>query len=403
MSISKEPPEGSHGPAGARHAASATPAFAPVPPMPRLLIVDDEAPQLEALCSLLGEAGYDVQGRARPEAALELLNKQVFDVLLSDLLMPGMDGIELMRRAQNTDPDLVTVLMTGHGTMDSAVSAMRIGALDYVLKPFRLSAITPVLARAVDVRNLRVRNRELLEQVTRHAKKLETANRELDAFAARIAHDLRTPLSIMQSFARVVVDSGGGSLSERDRGHLMRIVDAGQRADRLIHHLLAFARLGEAPMRAELVPLGPLVEQAREVVCGMPENIGRSVRWEVEPLPDAIGDPDLLLQVFVNLLSNAMKYSRDRADASVSVGHDRAGTMTEVWVRDNGAGFDPEHHDRLFGPFQRLHRADEFEGTGMGLANVKRIVERHGGSVRASSTPGQGATFTVALPAAAHP
>ncbi len=373
--------------------------LAQVGALPRLLIVDDEAPQLQALCSLLEEIGYDVTGCSSPDEALDLLNKQSFDVLLSDLMMPGIDGIALMQRALEADPDVIPVLMTGHGTVDNAVAAMKVGALDFVLKPFRLSAITPVINRALEVRSLRVRNRELLHEVTRHAKRLEAANRELDSFAARVAHDLRAPLNIMQGFTRVVMDSGRALLDERDRDYLRRVVDAGLRAERLIDHLLAFARLGESPMRSVAVDLGAIVEQARDNVCGLPENTGREIEWVVRPLPAVVGDPELLHQVFFNLLANAVKYTRCRAVARIDIEAMRCLGAHEIWIRDNGAGFNPDYSSRLFSPFQRLHSNEEFEGTGMGLANVKRIVERHGGAVRAESRPGQGAAFMVALPA----
>ncbi len=370
----------------------------PVPKLPSLLVVDDELPQLEALCGLLGDIGYEVTGRSDPAEAIELLNKQSFDVLLSDLKMPGIDGIALMKRAAEADPDLVTVLMTGHGSVDTAVAAMKVGALDYVLKPFRLSAITPVISRALEVRRLRVQNRELLQEVMHNADKLQTANRELDAFAARIAHDLRAPIHIMQGFARFVLEAADKPFGDRERGYLQRIVDAGDRADGLIRNLLAFARLGDAPMHKRDVALDCIVDRAREMVCSEPVNAGRRIEWVIRPMPIVLGDPDLLLQVFVNLLSNAVKYTRPCGHARIDVDVGRSGKQCEIWVRDNGAGFNPDYADRLFEPFQRLHRADEFEGTGMGLANVKRIVERHGGVVRAESRLGDGAAFAISLP-----
>ncbi len=370
------------------------------PKLPALLIVDDEVPQLEALCGLLGDLGYDVTGRSDPAEALDLLNKRSFDLLLSDLQMPGIDGISLIQRAAETDPDLVAILMTGHGTVDSAVSAMKIGALDYVLKPFRLSAITPVISRALEVHRLRVQNRQLLKTVMSNSDKLQKANRELDAFAARVAHDLRAPVQIMQGFARFAMDAADKPFGERERNYLLRIVEAGDRADQLIRKLLSFARLGDKPMQREEVQLDVLIDRAREIVCSEPVNEGRRIEWVIRPMPAVLGDGELLLQAFVNLLSNAVKYTRGCSVARIDIDAGRLGQQCEVWVRDNGAGFDPAHSGSLFNPFHRLHRTDEFEGTGMGLANVKRIVERHGGLVRAESRLGEGATFAVSLPLA---
>jgi signal transduction histidine kinase len=365
---------------------------------PRLLVVDDEAAQLQALCTVLREEGHEVQGCATPESALQALREGRFDVMLSDLNMPQMDGIALMKQALHLDPDLVPVLMTGQGTVATAVEAMKVGALDYVLKPFRLSAIRPVLDRAAEVHRLRARNRLLQEDVERRTNQLEAANRELDAFAARIAHDLRGPLLAMLGFARVLQERDSERLDAQSQGYLQRIVSAGERAERMVVDLLAFARLGEAALRRETVDLNEVLRQARTLV--EPQAPGHALQWRIGRLPLVRGDAPLLEMVFANLLSNAIKYSRMRDPAVIEV-HGRS-DPTEghvVKVRDNGIGFDPAYATRLFTPFQRLHSAEQFEGHGIGLAHVKRIVERHGGTVAATSEPGQGATFTVTLPA----
>jgi len=362
----------------------------------RLLVVDDEASQLQALCTVLREEGHEVVGCAVPAEALDALRRQGFDVLLSDLHMPQMDGITLVREAIAIDPDLVPVLMTGQGTISTAVEAMQVGALDYVLKPFRIASIRPVLARAFEMRALRLKNRRLQEAVAQRTAQLEAANRELDAFAARIAHDLRGPLLGMLGFARVVHDSNTDRLESQSLGYLQRIIAAGERAERMIHDLLAFARLGDSPIQRERVSLDAVVRKARQMV--EPEAQGRAVDWEITSLPTVRGDASLLEQVFVNLLTNALKFTRTRARAHIEVVHESGAAGHAIRVRDNGVGFDPAYASRLFAPFQRLHRADQFEGSGIGLAHVKRIVERHGGSVRAESQPDRGATFTVTLP-----
>jgi signal transduction histidine kinase len=363
----------------------------------RLLVVDDEAPQLQALCTVLQQDGHQVVGCTAPAEALEHLRDKRFDVMLSDLNMPQMDGIALTREATRIDPDVVPILMTGQGTVSTAVEAMKVGALDYVLKPFRIAAIRPVLARAFEMRRLRLNNRELQEAVERRTRLLEAANDELDAFAARVAHDLRGPVMGMLGFARVVQEQSAGRLEPHTWAHLGRIVSAGERAERMIRDLLAFARLGESPLQRRTVSLDEVLRCAREMV--EPQAGSRMIDWIVAPLPSVQGDASLLEQVFVNLLSNAVKYTRQRELARVEVGHRvDAQDGHVIWVHDNGVGFDPAYADRLFSPFQRLHGA-EFEGTGFGLANVKRIVERHGGTVSAQSQPAQGATFSFTLPA----
>lgn len=364
-----------------------------------LIVVDDERPQLDALCTVLEEEGHTVLGCETPEEALHALGERRFGVLLSDLNMPGMDGIALIRRALEIDPDLVPVLMTGQGSIPTAVQAMKVGALDYVLKPFRLASIRPVLQRAIEIHRLRGHNRELQEAVARRTQQLEAANRELDSFAARIAHDLRGPLLATIGFSRIVQELNAGRLVGPSEGYLARVIAAGERGDRMIADLLDFARMGDKPVRQDKVDLAEVVRRARQALDS--PTPGRAVEWVVNPLPTVRGDFSLLEQVFVNLLSNALKYSGKRDKSVVEVGAEPAseGGHT-VWVRDNGVGFDPAYAERLFSPFQRLHRAEEFEGNGMGLANVRRIVERHGGTVSAESAPDAGATFRVQLPGA---
>jgi signal transduction histidine kinase len=201
----------------------------------------------------------------------------------------------------------------------------------------------------------------------------------------------------MLGFARVVRDDNSKRLDAQSLGYLQRIITAGERAERMIADLLAFARLGDAPIRREPVELDAVLRRARQML--EPQAEGRAIEWRIARLPTVRGDPSLLEQVFVNLLSNALKFTRTRERARIEVGSEtdpHAGHT--VWVRDNGVGFDPAYAGRLFIPFQRLHRADQFEGSGIGLAHVKRIVERHGGSVRVESQPDQGATFMVKLP-----
>ena len=201
----------------------------------------------------------------------------------------------------------------------------------------------------------------------------------------------------MLGFARVIHDRSAGRLGAEESSYLQRIITAGERAHRMTRDLLAFARMGEQPMQLATVDLNAVVGAAREAVA--PEADGRLVSWQVASLPSVRGNASLLEQVFVNLLSNALKYTRGCNPACIDIDcrHDPLDGYV-VSVHDNGVGFDPASAERLFAPFQRLHARDEFPGNGMGLANVRRIIERHGGSVRAESRPDLGAVFTVTLP-----
>jgi light-regulated signal transduction histidine kinase (bacteriophytochrome) len=222
-------------------------------------------------------------------------------------------------------------------------------------------------------------------------------NRELEAFSYSVSHDLRAPLRHIGGFAALLRESASASLDAEGHRLLQTITDAATRMGRLIDDLLAFSRVGRAPLQCADVNLGPLIREVQqEIMTGMN---GHPVAWHLHDLPVVQGDRSLLRLVFVNLLSNAVKYSSTRALAAIEIGT-MPGTADEIvlFVRDNGVGFDMEYAHKLFGVFQRLHSADEFEGTGIGLANVRRIVHRHGGRVWAEGTLDHGAAFYVSLP-----
>jgi signal transduction histidine kinase len=364
----------------------------------RLLVVDDEAPQQRALCEILVDQGYDVVGCTDPQVALDKLDDATFELLLTDLQMPGMDGIELTRRAQAVAPDMVIVLMTAHGSIGSVVDAMKNGAIDYVQKPFRISGIVPAVERALEVQRLRVNNRRLEAEVSQQVKELVAVNQELDAFAARLAHDLRGPLVNMRSILDLTLQDSGEQLSAQQAELLRRGVQSGDLALRMVRDLLDFARLGNQSLTMAPLQLDDVLQAALANV--KPQSEGRDIEWTIGPLPSLQGHAGLLQQAFANLLGNAIKYTSARPTARISVtAQALPGDRHEIVFADNGAGFDPKHADQLFKPFRRLHTADEFVGEGMGLANVRRIVERHGGTVTARGQLDEGARFTIVLPA----
>ena len=240
---------------------------------------------------------------------------------------------------------------------------------------------------------LRDSDRQVRDQVVQ----LAALNQELEAFSYSVSHDLRAPLRHMTGFASLLQRSAVDRLTEKEARHMRTIIDAATRMGRLIDDLLAFARMGRAPLNRQRVSLETVVDEALQEVDGAPG--GRAVSWHIHrPLPAVEGDPAMLRLVFVNLLSNAAKYAGGRAAPAVEVGVGGGPDETVVYVRDNGVGFDMQYAHKLFGVFQRLHSADEFEGTGIGLANVQRIVRRHGGRVWAEGVVDAGATFFFSLP-----
>src|SRR5262249_55552537 len=227
---------------------------------------------------------------------------------------------------------------------------------------------------------------------------LGVLSHELEAFSYSVSHDLRAPLRQVVGHAGLLEKSAGPSLAEHDRQYVRSISEAAARMSRLIDALLTFSRMERREMLHADVDLSGLVDGLREDAMS---SIGeRDVIWNVHPLPVVQGDPSMLRQVFANLLSNALKYTSTRPVTRIEVGANSAPAETVIYVRDNGVGFDMQHAGRLFGVFQRLHRAEDFEGTGVGLANVRRIIARHGGRVWAEGAVDRGATFFVSLPRA---
>jgi signal transduction histidine kinase/FixJ family two-component response regulator len=535
------------------------------PPLARVLVVDDEAPQLRALCEALEAAGYVACGFTSGLEAVAKLRERPFELLLTDLKMPQIDGISLMRACHEVDRDLACIVMTGHGTIATAVDALKAGALDYVLKPFKMSTLLPALTRALAVRALRLENIQLREAVSiyelaraitqgldhdevvertvtaaasqsdvsavyllvptaggrglelagrggpgaeglesatllreeslgpwvararaeleageagdgpqapfdhpfdrrigvalpiaaggkffgvlgfssarthrrvsrgqlkaldvlartaatafatadlfgelrrmneglelrvqERTRALETANKELESFSYSVSHDLREPLRSVEGFCEMFRSEFAGAVPEEGQRMLERIWAGARRMTRLIDDLLHFSRCSRDPLNCLRVPLHELVLQ---VAARLGEGLGaRAPAVEVGALPDCWGDPALIEQVVVNLMSNAFKFTAGRDAARVEVGALRQGEDTVYYVRDNGVGFDMRYAERLFGVFQRLHSQEAFEGTGIGLSIVHRIITRHGGRVWADSRPGEGATFYFGLP-----
>jgi two-component system sensor histidine kinase/response regulator len=361
----------------------------------QLLVVDDEAPQMKALCETLRDYGYVTTGFTSAREALETLKERKFDLLLTDLTMPEMDGISLLRAAQQIDENLVGVMMTGHGTIDTAVEAMKAGALDYILKPFKLSAVLPVLARACTVRRLRLENAALERAVRARTVELEEANRELEAFSYSVSHDLRAPLRAIDGFSEILIEDHAPEMSEEAR-HLLQVIRRNaQRMAQLIADLLRFSKTGRQPLSQQTVDLPVVVQEVVEEI--RKEEKDRDIEIRLGDIEKCVGDPALLRQVYTNLLSNAFKYTRRRSKAVIEIGCRKENGETVYYVTDNGAGFDMRHAEKLFGVFQRMHDSEDFEGTGVGLSIVQRIVQRHGGRIWAEAEEDKGAAFYFTL------
>jgi signal transduction histidine kinase len=334
------------------------------------------------------------------------------DLIIADFQLPAFDGITAFLLAHEMQPEIPFIMLTGKLGEEYAIDTLKLGVTDYVLKQ-SMARLGPAVQRALAERRERVQRRDAQAQLRRYQEHLEelvrlrtaeleernaqlaAANADLETLVAAVSHDLRTPLVVIGGFARRLQKNCAGSIAAADAELLEKIVRAGAGMERLIADLLAFFRASQtAPQRLPI----DMADAVRETFAELrPVLEGRRVELALSPLPDAYGDPAMVRQVLANLLENAAKYTASRDAALIEVRGWEDPDATGYCVSDNGIGFDMGASARLFEPFQRLHAAPEFPGTGVGLATVKRIVERHGGRVWATAAVGAGASFYFTL------
>ncbi len=353
---------------------------------PRVLWADDNA-DLRSYVSGLLAPYYAVEAVADGEMALDAVLRRPPDIILTDVMMPRLDGFGLLRELRS-DPRTRTIpviLLSARAGEESAAEGLDAGADDYLAKPF--SARDLLTRVRTHLRLARLRRESALD--------LEAANKELEAFSYSVSHDLRAPLRTMDGFSQALLEDFGSRMPEDARRYLRMIRKGAERMSALIDDLLSLSLLSRQILNKQKMETAALVRHALRDLD--PEQRDRRVEIKVGSLPPCVGDPALLKQVWINLLSNALKYTRGRDPAVVEIDSRMEGKDRVFFVRDNGAGFDMAYADKLFGVFQRLHREDEFEGTGVGLAIVHRIVRHHGGRVWAEAAVDQGATFYFTL------
>jgi two-component system, NtrC family, sensor kinase len=384
----------------------------------RVLAIDDSPTFLESLADVFGREGYEVTKATCGEEGLEFLEKQTFDCVVVDLAMPDLDGIEVCRRIKG-NPDeraMAVVILTACETKEDMARGLEAGVDDFIGKSADMAVLKARIRALLRRKFFQAENRRTREDLVRKeieatearaaheiaenravlVEELERKNRELEAFSYSVSHDLRAPLRSINGFSSALLEDYGGVLDEKGQDYLRRVRAATQRMGELIDDLLNLSKVARAELRRQPVDLSAL---ARTVTAALQESTpGRQVEVIIPEGVAADADRRLLQVVLENLLGNAWKFTANTAHPRIEFGAREQDGVLTYFVQDNGAGFDMNYVKKLFAPFQRLHSEAKFPGTGIGLATVHRVIERHGGRVWAQGAVDQGATLFWTLP-----
>jgi two-component system, sensor histidine kinase and response regulator len=413
-----------------------------------ILIVDDREDKLLAIEAVIADLGQNIVRATSGKDALRCLLNGDFAVILLDVNMPGMDGFEtahLIRQRQSLELTPIIFVTSISDTETHVSRGYALGAVDYILTPVmpevlrtkvavfvelfkktaQLRRQTELLQQAHDELEIRVTDRtaelavtnkalqaeiaerqrieasvrrindELEQRVLERTEELAATNQELEAFTYSVAHDLQAPLRNIQSYAELLEEDFGSNFPADAHGYLKRIASRGKYMAQLVEDLLKLSRIGKADLNRQETEIKSIVEEI--VAATKLESQNREIQWEIGELSTFVCDPRLVRLVFTNLLSNAVKYTQPRQAAKIEIGQTRIDDEMSIYIKDNGVGFDMRNADKLFGVFQRLHPPEAFQGTGIGLATVARIVRKHGGRVWAEGKEDKGATFYFTL------
>lgn len=413
-----------------------------------ILIVDDRNDKRLAMEAIIADLGENIMKVASGKEALRSLLSYDFAVILLDVNMPGMDGFEtahLIRQRKSSEHTPI-IFVTGISDTETHVSrGYSLGAVDYILTPVlpevlrtkvsvfvelfkktdqlkrqaeRLRVAHDELETRVKERTLQLAaaneslqaeilerqrveeqirrlNSELERRVLDRTAELAEANQELEAFTYSVAHDLQAPLRNIQSYALLLEGDYGSKVPAEAMEYIKRILSRAKHMAQLVFDMLKLSRIAKQNLNRQETKLRGIID---EVIFTMkPEMENRDIEWQIGELAPVACDPGLIKQVFANLLSNAVKYTRPCPKARIEIGQTNRNGEAPIYIRDNGVGFNMKYAEKLFGVFQRLHPPGDFEGTGVGLATVARIVRKHGGSIWAEAEENKGATFYFTL------
>ncbi|HHS12233.1 MAG TPA: response regulator [bacterium] len=355
----------------------------------KILIVDDEEAMRDSCAQVLEREGYALEMAENGETGLEKIRSFDPDLVLLDLKMPGLSGMEVLDRTRNMDPNLVIVVITGYATVESAVEAMKYGAYDYLPKPFTPDELRLIVRRGLERRRIRMERDRLQEEK-------ETMRKN---FVSLVSHELRAPLDAVQQNLMVILDGLAGEIPEKARLMLKRASRRIKGLHVMINDWLNLSRLesGEVVTRMEPVDIREILTEVTELMKPLMDEKRLTLDVEIPAqYPSILGNKETLHMLFTNLLSNAIKYNKP--DGRIFVQLAEEDHRSRVVVADTGVGIPREKLGLIFDQFYRTRETEKVEGSGLGLSIVRKIVEAHSGDIRVESEPDKGTTFTVYLP-----
>ena len=371
----------------------------------RILVIDDELGLREGCRRALQRHGFEVDVAGTGEAGLDKVRESGFDLALLDIMMPDISGIELLRMLHNHDPDIVCIIITGYATVELAVAAMKLGAYDFIAKPFSDDNLVLAVEKGLDKRHLEQEARRL-QRVEEEARRLaqersmlEELDRVKSAFMRKVAHELRAPIAAIESFMNSILEGYGSP--EIQQLMQERAAQRAQELLALVDDLLNLSRIKDVKLKTakQDVSLQQILDQVLSLHGPEAERKEIILQVDCQDCPSIRADPTHIKQLWTNLISNAIKYTPQKGSVSVRLWIDESTLVGQV--ADTGIGIAQEDLPRLFEEFYRTEQAKSFAqyGTGLGLSIVKEIVEEHGGGISVDSELGKGTRFTFRLPA----
>ncbi|HLP21355.1 MAG TPA: ATP-binding protein [Chitinophagales bacterium] len=365
---------------------------------PKILVVDDKPENLVAIDVVLRDLNVELIKVTSGNDALRETLHHNFALALLDIQMPEMDGYELasILREEDKTAHLPFIFISAVYTDNLNVfKGYERGAFSFITKPFQPEILVNKVKFFIEKHQQEISLLNLNKDLEKNVKALEFANKELEAFSYSVSHDLRAPLRAVNGYARILSEDYADKLDDAGRKTIQNICVNATRMGTLIDDLLEFSRLGRKALQKSELNMNVLTEH---VVSDFGKAMPHHAEITIHPLPSVMADYTLIYQVMINLIANAVKYSSKKTKPVVEISGTKVEGEVVYTVKDNGAGFDMKYASKLFGVFQRLHSNEEFEGTGVGLAIVQRIITKHGGRIWADATLNSGATFSFTLP-----